>query len=191
MFLLIVCNGHFDFVKYNYLKTILTIIKAFMVTMWNIWDVTDNAERNELYKSTRDQNVQWLIFLKSIWRDAISLGVVLLCVFMSRVPYCDVYYDFRMTRYFVRTKFKCFILSCVLYLKQKTFFFYYTISHQKPLDQCQLHLCRNDVCEFLFLKKQLLFHLDPSKNMTAIYNYWFWVADPLYIFSCEIVKLIR
>jgi hypothetical protein len=131
------CNGHFDFVKYNYLKTILTIIKAFMVimwniwdvtdnaernegtnrstldwfthmvihellqcvrkvfsfwdnnllhvfifhqkkitwifVMWNIWDVTDNAERNELYKSTPHQNVQWLIFLKSIWRNAISL----------------------------------------------------------------------------------------------------------------------
>ena len=110
MFLLIVCNGHFDFVKYNYLKTILTIIKAFMVTMWNIWDVTDNAERNELYKSTRDQNVQWLIFLKSIWRDAISLGVVLLCVFMSRVPCCDVHYDFRMKRCSVRLHLQLFVL---------------------------------------------------------------------------------
>ena len=114
MFLLIVCNGHFDFVKYNYLKTILTIIKVFMVIMWNIWDVTDNAERNELYKSTRDQNVQWLIFLKSIWRDAISLCVVLLCMFMSRVPCCDVHYDFRIKRCSVHLHLQLFVLFTLI-----------------------------------------------------------------------------
>ena len=114
MFLLIVCNGHFDFVKYNYLKTILTIIKALMVILWNIWDVTDNAERNELYKSTRDQNVQWLIFLKSIWRDAISLCVVLLCVFMSRVPCCDVHYDFRIKQCSVRLHLQLFVLFTLI-----------------------------------------------------------------------------
>jgi hypothetical protein len=48
--------------------------------------------------------------------------------------------------------------------KKKDVLVFYTISHQKPLDQWQLHLCRNDVCEFLFLKKQLLFHLDSSKK---------------------------
>ena len=44
---------------------------------------------------------------------------------------------------------------------------------------------------FSFSKNNYYFTLIRQKNMTAMYNYWFWVADPLYIFSCEIVKLIR
>jgi hypothetical protein len=129
LFLLIVCNGHFDFVKYNYLKTILTIIKVFMVIMWNIWDVTDNAERNELYKSTRDQNVQWLIFLKSIWRDAISLCVVLLCVFMSRVPCCDVHYDFRIKRCSVHLYLQLFVGGFRSYLRYLCLFVHSGVEH--------------------------------------------------------------